>query len=202
MKNNDIYTNKGFLKQIQSVQKIANVVNTPAIQEALSIVNSPAVQQAYQSVSVASSAMESVHPVLEQASILYEFANNNIKGILSSNIEHYTSLAQIATDAVQSFPYERLSAYMGAFANYKLAHCYPDNIPDEEIAENKKIDNKIVTEIFSSNEDTDKTVEKKESAIITLSPVNDMVLKYLSENELFYGKCTYIRYSRCSNNCL
>lgn len=187
MKNNDIYKNKGFLKQIQSVQKIANVVNTPAMQEALSIVNSPAVQQAYQSVSVASSAMESVHPVLEQASILYEFANNNIKGILSSNIEHYTSLAQIATDAVQSFPYERLSAYMGAFANYKLAHCYPDNIPDEEIAENKKIDNKIVTEIFSPNEDTDKTVEKKESAIITLSPVNDMVLKYLSENpEAFY----------------
>lgn len=143
MKNIDIYTNKEFLIQIQSVQKIANVVNTPAMQEALSIVNSPAVQQAYQSVSVASSAMESVQPVLEQASILYEFANNNIKGILSNNIEHYTSHAQIETDAVQSLPYERLSSYIGALANCKLAHCYPDNIQMKKLLRIKKLTIKL-----------------------------------------------------------
>ncbi len=53
---------------------------------------------------------------------------------------------------------------------------------DEEASENEKINNKIVTEIFNPEEETDNVIDKKESVIITLSPINENVLKYLSEN--------------------
>jgi HJR/Mrr/RecB family endonuclease len=176
-----------FLKQIQSAQKIASMVNTPAMQEALGVVNTPVIQQAYQSLGAVSSAWESIQPVADKISMLSEFANNNIKGILSSSIEYYTSLARIESNAVQSFQYERISAYIGALANYKLAHYYPDNISDEDTNENIKADNKIITEIFKPDKETDEEIDKKESAIIILSPVNDRLLKYLSENpEAFY----------------
>ncbi len=187
MINSDIYTNMEFLKQIQSAQKIASMVNTPAMQEALGVVNTPVIQQAYQSLGAVSSAWESIQPVADKISMLSEFANNNIKGILSSSIEYYTSLARIESNAVQSFQYERISAYIGALANYKLAHYYPDNISDEDTNENIKADNKIITEIFKPDKETDEEIDKKESAIIILSPVNDRLLKYLSENpEAFY----------------
>ncbi len=187
MINSDIYTNMEFLKQIQSAQKIASMVHTPAMQEALGVVNTPVIQQAYQSLGAVSSAWESIQPVADKISMLSEFANNNIKGILSSSIEYYTSLARIESNAVQSFQYERISAYIGALANYKLAHYYPDNISDEDTNENIKADNKIITEIFKPDKETDEEIDKKESAIIILSPVNDRLLKYLSENpEAFY----------------
>lgn len=182
MINSDIYANKEFLKQIESAKKIASMVNTPAIQGALSAANTPVVQQAYQSLGAVNSALESIKPVFDQVSVLSEFANNNLRGILSNNIEYYTSMAQMASGAVQSSRNERLNAYIGALANYKFAHCYPKSIPDEENRENEEANNKIVKKIFESIEETDKTVEKKESAIITLSPINDRVLKYLAEN--------------------
>lgn len=176
MKDNHIYVNEEFLNQIQITKEKLNSINDSII------------QQAYQSVGIISSAMESIQPVADKISMLSEFANNNIKWILSSSsIEYYTSLARIESNAMQSFQYERISAYIGALANYKVAHCYPDNISNEEIFENKKIDNEIVTKIFELDEETDEAINKKESAIIILSPVNDRLLKYLSENpEAFY----------------
>lgn len=186
MINSDIYANKEFLKQIESAQKIASMVNTPAINGALSVVNSPVVQQAYESLGAVNSVLESIKPVCAQVSILSEFANNNLKGILSNSIEYYTSLAQIATDAVQSFSYEQLSVF-DALKDYKFVHYHPDNATDEEAIENEKINTKIVTEIFKSEKEIDDISNKKESAIITLSPVSDRLLKYLSENpEAFY----------------
>lgn len=175
MKDNHIYVNEEFLNQIQITKEKLNSINDSII------------QQAYQSVGIISSAMESIQPVADKISMLSEFANNNIKGILSSSIEYYTSLARIESNAVQSFQYERISAYIGALANYKLAHYYPDNISDEDTNENIKADNKIITEIFKPDKETDEEIDKKESAIIILSPVNDRLLKYLSENpEAFY----------------
>lgn len=158
------------------------MVNTPALQEAMNIVNTPVVQQAHQSLSVTNKMMESIQPVLAQAQSLSEFASDNIKGLLLSNIESYISISKTASDAVKSFPNERLGAYFGALANLKLAYYYPDDISDEEIAKKKEIDSKIITEIFKPDEETDETTDKKEPAIITLSPVNDRVLKYLAEN--------------------
>lgn len=182
MKDIAIFANKGFLSQIESAQRIASMVNTPALQEAISIVNTPVVQQAYESLSVTNKMMESIQPVLSQAQIFSEFASNNIKGLLSNSIEYYTLLAQIELKEVQPYPYERISAYFEAFANYKLAYYYPENISAEEKAENKKVDRKVVTEIFEPIKEIGEEADKKESAIITLSPVNDKVLKYLSEN--------------------
>lgn len=59
-----------------------------------------------------------------------------------------------------------------------------EDISDEELERNK-VDNKIITEIFQP--DSEKIIDNEESPIITLSPVNDQVLKYLSEHpESFY----------------
>lgn len=182
MENSDIYTNKELLRQMQMAQKVAEMVNMSAAQEVSEVVNSPVVKQAYNSLRAANSVMESVQPVFDQVSMLSEFAGNHIKGILLNGIECYTSMDQMAADAAQSRRYERYSAYFGALANYKLVHYYPDNISEEDARENEEADNKIVTEIFESVEETGETADKKESAIITLSPVNDMILKYLSEN--------------------
>lgn len=61
---------------------------------------------------------------------------------------------------------------------------YSDNASDDELdvtATNKK----VIAEIFQP--DSEKNIHIEESPIITLSPINDQVLKYLSENpELFY----------------
>lgn len=182
MKYSDVYTNKEIIKQIKTAQKVANMVNIPAMQEAASIINSPVVQQAYQSIGVVSSVMESIQPAFKQASILSEFASNNIKGVLSDSMEYYMSMLQMASDAAQLFHHDRFSAYLGGLANYYLIHYHPDDMSVEDIRENEEANNKIVTEIFRSDEKSSEFTDKKESAIITLSPVNDRLLKYLSEN--------------------
>lgn len=60
-----------------------------------------------------------------------------------------------------------------------------DDSSNMESTENEEINNKIVTELFQP--DSVKVIDNEESPIITLSPVNDQVLKYLSEYpESFY----------------
>lgn len=69
--------------------------------------------------------------------------------------------------------------------NYNLLQLYPDDISDEDIIESEKVNNKILEEIFKSEQQ--ENINKENSAIITLSPINDDVLKYLSENpQAFY----------------
>ena len=65
---------------------------------------------------------------------------------------------------------------------YSLLHYYPDNMNNKAIEEDEKINNKVVEEIFKP-ESTNR-IEK--NVIITLSPINDNVLKYLSENPLAF----------------
>lgn len=61
---------------------------------------------------------------------------------------------------------------------------YNDNISDEE-SEVDEVDQKIIDEIFQP--DSEKVIDVEESPIITLSPIDDRVLEYLSENpESFY----------------
>lgn len=61
---------------------------------------------------------------------------------------------------------------------------HDDNESDEENIEDEQANTKIVKEIFSP--DREKAVNK-ESPIITLSPINEKVLRYLSEHpEAFY----------------
>lgn len=56
---------------------------------------------------------------------------------------------------------------------------YPDNISEEEQEEIQEVDSKIISEIYS---DTSSQQEDDNTGLITLSPINDKVLKYLSEN--------------------
>lgn len=68
--------------------------------------------------------------------------------------------------------------------NYVLLDFSNDEYSEEDTDE-EEINAKIVEEIFKP--DQEKHSNKEESAIITLSPVNDRVLKYLSENpQAFY----------------
>lgn len=61
---------------------------------------------------------------------------------------------------------------------------YSDNVSDDEFDVNET-NKKVITEIFQP--DSEKNINNEESPIITLSPVNDQVLKYLSEHpESFY----------------
>ena len=65
------------------------------------------------------------------------------------------------------------------FKNYDLLY-FPQNEIEEDDIEEKEANTKIVNEI--SNPDSEEFTNNKESTIITLSPVNEQVLKYLSEN--------------------
>ena len=65
------------------------------------------------------------------------------------------------------------------FKNYDLLY-FPQNEIEEDDIEEKEANTKIVNEIF--NPDSEEFTNNKESTIITLSPVNEQVLKYLSEN--------------------
>lgn len=61
---------------------------------------------------------------------------------------------------------------------------YSEDASDDELDINE-VNNKVITEIFQP--DSEKAIDSEESPIITLSPVNDQVLKYLSEHpESFY----------------
>lgn len=65
------------------------------------------------------------------------------------------------------------------FKNYSLVY-FANNESSEGNLNDEKANIKIVDEIFNPNDTKD--ISKKETAIITLSPINDEVLKYLSEN--------------------
>lgn len=79
---------------------------------------------------------------------------------------------------------DSIKAISLAYGNYNLLHIpYGDshekNIDDEEV------NTEIISEIFHPDQEAGKS--QRESIIITLSPINDKVLKYLSKNpEAFY----------------
>lgn len=61
----------------------------------------------------------------------------------------------------------------------ELLHLYSDDIPEEEVDEVKVVNTKVLENIFCTEKLSN---DKKGDSIIVLSPVNDRVLKYLSEN--------------------
>lgn len=82
--------------------------------------------------------------------------------------------------------------YKKCKSNYKITHAsknydllYFSQNESEVDNEEKEANTKIINEIFKS--DSKKSIDNKDSTIITLSPINDKVLKYLSENpQAFY----------------
>lgn len=182
-----------YINQITEFQKAINVVNSPGIQEALNFVNNPVIQQMYQSASIVQNMTASMKIATEWNSILAS-ASNALRGALSENVlEQYQQITQQISESMQlirySHEYEHLITSFqpldGILSNYNLINYSSDDSSNMESTENEEINNKIVTEIFQP--DSEKIIDNEESPIITLSPVNDQVLKYLSEHpESFY----------------
>lgn len=156
------------------------------MQKTLDIVNSPVLQQANLAAKNVAGIIEPLQPILGKTSSLPELSNyisiakllgvqrslDNMLGDVDF-IEQYQATFNSINASIQ--PMAQL------FDNYKLLHIHPDNVSDEEITENEDANNKIISEIFEPEEN--KIIDNQnESAIITLSPINDKVLKYLSEN--------------------
>ena len=73
------------------------------------------------------------------------------------------------------------SNILHTFGSYDLLY-FPSRDSYEKNTADKEINSKIVERIFSSEQE----YSKEKSTIITLSPINDKVLKYLSENPLAF----------------
>lgn len=113
---------------------------------------------------------------------------------LDRTMERYIGI-QRRLEAIQKFnnsiydmiselyaPYEeQLSQYkMGkAFNDWKITSIYEEGTSEEDEEEIRKSDTAILSQIYNKDEST-RTSE--ESPIIVLSPINNKVLKYLSEN--------------------
>ena len=71
---------------------------------------------------------------------------------------------------------------------------YDDNVSEDEKSEINETNEKIISQIFQ--EDKDKIINPEESPIIILSPINDNVLKYLSEHMDEFYKLTGREFER------
>lgn len=69
--------------------------------------------------------------------------------------------------------------------NYKILYLSKNSSNIEEMAEDEEVNKKIVTEIFKP--DNEKEIIVEETPTIIINPVNEKVLKYLTENpKAFY----------------
>lgn len=111
---------------------------------------------------------------LQPSILAYDSIKESINKIIVPFEEMYSNLGNeisILADAMKAI-------------SIPVLDLYSDNVSDDELDINET-NNKVITEIFQP--DSEKAIDDEESPIITLSPVNDQVLKYLSEHpESFY----------------
>lgn len=128
---------------------------------------------------------EAIKPVAKMSTILAQ-AYNPV-------IAQYQQMANVLHNIMA--PYEEmrasiqssLSSYGEIVNNISLPilNLYYEEVSEEEESDINNTNEKIITEILQP--DQEKKIDIEESPIITLSPINDTVLKYLSENpEAFY----------------
>lgn len=128
---------------------------------------------------------EAIKPVAKMSAILAQ-AYNPV-------IAQYQQMANVLHNIMA--PYEEmrasiqssLSSYGEIVNNISLPilNLYYEEVSEEEESDINNTNEKIITEILQP--DQEKKIDVEESPIITLSPINDTVLKYLSENtEAFY----------------
>lgn len=144
----------------------------------IDIVNNPAVQQARLVSENIAKVLEPLQPVLEQTrqyQEAFDLLNINIQSI--SHL-YFGEKNQAINNIVQTLD--------NVFGDYRLLHVHRDDESEEEISENEDANNRILSEIFASDE-SENVNKKSKSSIITLSPVNDKVLEYLAQNpQAFY----------------
>ena len=156
---------QSYINQVGEVQKAMDKIINPKVQKA--IMNDRAILRNYFISSGMLDAMNKIKPVIEQ----YRESN-----LLDTNMMQSIQ---------ESHSIEGINAHiqqLNILKGYSLLHYYPDNMNNKAIEEDEKINNKVVEEIFKP-ESTNR-IEK--NVIITLSPINDNVLKYLSENPLAF----------------
>ena len=156
---------QSYINQVGEVQKAMDKIINPKVQKA--IMNDRAILRNYFISSGMLDAMNKIKPVIEQ----YRESN-----LLDTNMMQSIQ---------ESHSIEGINAHiqqLNVLRGYNLLHYYPDNMSNKAIEEDEKINNKVVEEIFKP-ESTNR-IEK--NVIITLSPINDNVLKYLSENPLAF----------------
>jgi len=190
MRRNNMHTNRELLNQIQDAKEVTDIMNNTAIQDAIRIVNNPAIQNAYQVADIIERNF-GIIDIASEFSIMRESAINCFNALVPDNLGDYIEQTSyyIHEMAQQIMPLnsnelliDTTNIIKGIIENYDLIYCHLNNMSDENVTENEEANNKIVTEIFNPEEEIDNAIDRKESAIITLSPVNDRVLKYLSEN--------------------
>lgn len=195
LKYGDIVGNKEFINQVQATQEVVNMANNLAIQDAIRVTSSPVIQSTPQ---IADIVARNINPIdiTSEFSRLIEKVANCCKILVPENFNNYFKqmsnyIHEMVQQVMPLYSPEQLintaNVIRGIAENYSLMYCHSDDIPDEDVAENEEINNKIVTEIFKKDEEINRITDENESSIITLSPINDRVLKYLSENpEVLY----------------
>lgn len=156
---------QSYINQVGEVQKAMDKIISPKVQKA--IMNDRAILRNYFISSGMLDAMNKMKPVFEQ----YRESN-----LLDTNMMQSIQ---------ESHSIEGINAHiqqLNVLRGYNLLHYYPDNMSNKAIEEDEKINNKVVEEIFKP--ESNNRIEK--NVIITLSPINDNVLKYLSENPLAF----------------
>ena len=156
---------QSYINQVGEVQKAMDKIINPKVQKA--IMNDRAILRNYFISSGMLDAMNKIKPVIEQYRESNLLATNMMQSIQESH-----SIEGINAHIQQ----------LNILKGYSLLHYYPDNMNNKAIEEDEKINNKVVEEIFKP--ESNNRIEK--NVIITLSPINDNVLKYLSENPLAF----------------
>ncbi len=183
VKYSDLIMQREYIKQLEEILKVANIVNNSEIQKAMRIANSDSVKRAYQ-VAESMKEMSKQLSTISHLNLLLEEKN------ISEQYLKMSQIYQIAADEMQSitklYTHENISAsfkqFEGILSEYDLLYYYSDDMSDEDVIENEVLNKEIVTEIFRYEKQPVEEKIKKDSAIITLSPINDKVLQYLSEN--------------------
>lgn len=156
---------QSYINQVGEVQKAMDKIISPKVQKA--IMNDSAILRNYFISSGMLDAMNKMKPVFEQ----YRESNLPVTNMMQS-IQETHSIEGVNAHIQQ----------LNILKGYSLLHYYPDNMSNKAIEEDEKINNKVVEEIFKP--ESNNRIEK--NVIITLSPINDNVLKYLSENPLAF----------------
>lgn len=140
------------------------------IEDMRSIYNNPDIQRIIRIQSSISKSMKIYENIFESQHKLSKIMEGAIIPLM-----HNDAVARI--DKMLNGSIRRLNCI---YENLNLCSIYPKNIPAKEAEEIESVNEKIITEIITP--DTDKKIIQNESPIITLSPVNDRVLQYLSKN--------------------
>lgn len=161
----NFYLSEDILKQINETNKIIKALGNAFYQQLSSVTD----------IYIKSASQLNVKPVSVPIPEIQAISTTQKVSELLSQINR-----NINPDKYLKF----ITNFQNYINNYKLLYYSDDNLVGEEINENAEINTKIITEIFKPDDEKNLT---EESPIIILSPVNENVLKYLSENpQKFY----------------